>query len=377
MSRAPNVHFMQLAIEQAEIAEGRTTPNPPVGAVITRDGYAVAKGYTHPPGGAHAEIDALHNWDGERPEDCALYVTLEPCCTTGRTPPCTDALIASKIRRVYVGTLDPSPEASGKGIEILRQHGIEVHVGTLQPECDHLIKPFRKHIQEGLPFVGVKWAMTLDGRIATKSGDSKWISSEQSRDFVHQLRNRFDTIMVGTGTLIADDPRLTTRIQDGRDAHRIILDTHLKGPASSTVYHLDSDARTWVFTSEKAVKEKSDLVETLSGGGNIEFIPSPLAADGYIDLQFALKEVESRGMNSILVEGGGSLIASLLEENLVDRIYTFIAPRIIGGKDALAPVLGLGVDQVADAIQLRPVETRAFGIDTLLVSDVIKAHKPS
>jgi len=354
--------YMKRAIELAKRALGRTSPNPVVGAVIVQDGQIVGEGYHLLAGTPHAEIHALLK-AGERAKGGTLYVTLEPCCHHGKTPPCVDAIIASGIRRVVAAVEDPNPQVSGQGIAKLRSAGIEVEVGVLREEAGRANEFFFKFITTGLPFVAVKTAMTLDGKIATRTGDSRWITGETARRFVHELRNIYDAVLVGVGTVIKDNPMLNTRlnVENKRDPIRIILDGKLEIPMDSQVVLTANHQYTLVVTSRKVdagritVLEETG-VEVLQVGDNPEEIPlGPL-----------LKELARLGITSILVEGGGQVNASFFEAGLVDKVYWFVAPKICGGKRAPTPVEGTGVEVMDEAIRLKQVQLEQFDDDILI-----------
>lgn len=362
--------FMLKALELARMGLGRTAPNPPVGAVLVRDGRIVGEGYHPAAGEPHAEIFALRAAGGlARGAD--LYVTLEPCCHTGRTGPCTEAILAAGVARVFVGTVDPNPKVAGKGLALLRNAGIEVSVGLHEPECRRLIAPFAKHVQSGLPYVVYKAAMTLDGQTAAASGDAKWISCEKSRELVHMLRNQVDGIMVGSGTVNMDNPKLTTRLQKpGRDPVRIILDGSLATSPQADVYSRLSAAGSILVTASGHTEEQ--LRPFLAAG--VEVIKVRHHAEG-LDLREAMAELGKRNLPYILLEGGSRLAASMLKAGLVDRVMFFIAPKLAGG-EGRGLFAGAGVDTIAEAFALKQLEARQVDCDILIEGEVQHVYRP-
>ena len=346
---------MRRALELARRAVGVSSPNPPVGAVVARDGEVVGEGWTRPPGQAHAEIVALQN-AGDRARGATLYVTLEPHNFHGRTPPCTQKIIDAGITEVYAATLDPNPQVAGRGVTVLRDAGIAVHVGDGEDEAKELIEPHAKHITTGLPFVTVKFAASLDGKIATRTGDSKWITGEESRAYVHQLRAASDAIMAGINTGLADDPQLTARNPDGttlpRQPLRVIVDSRGRIPHDARL--LSETGNTLVAVAESRL--------TIPG---VEIVSLP-ASDGKVDLNALMHELGRREMTSVLVEGGGTLIGSLFDLRLVDKVVAFIAPVIIGGQSAPSPVGGQGAERMANTLRLSRVALQHFGDDVAI-----------
>ena len=346
---------MQRALELARQAVGVSSPNPPVGAVVARDGENVGEGWTMPPGQAHAEIVALQN-AGDRARGATLHVTLEPCSHHGRTPPCTQSIIDAGISQVYASTLDPNPQVAGRGVTILREAGIAVHVGEGEGEAKELIEPHAKYITTGVPLVTVKFAASLDGKIATRTGDSRWITGEESRAYVHQLRAASDAIMVGINTVLADDPQLTARNPDGttlpRQPLRVIVDSRGRIPLTARL--LSEPGDTLVTVAESGLEIP---------GAQVVSIPAP---DGRVDLAALMQELGSREITSVFVEGGGTLIGSLFDLRLVDKVIAFVAPVIVGGQSAPSPVGGLGAERMADALRLSRVKLQQFGDDVAI-----------
>jgi diaminohydroxyphosphoribosylaminopyrimidine deaminase/5-amino-6-(5-phosphoribosylamino)uracil reductase len=323
-----------------------------VGAVVVRDGEIVGEGYTQPPGQAHAEVVALQA-ASDQARGATLYVTLEPHSFHGRTPPCTDRIIAAGIIQVYVATLDPNPQVAGRGVTILRDAGITVHVGENEAEAKELIEPHAKYITTGLPFVTVKYAASLDGKIATRTGDSKWITGPESRAYVHQLRAASDAIMAGINTVLADDPQLTARKSDGstlpRQPLRVIVDSRGRTPPTARL--LSEPGHTLIAVAEQNLNISGDDVVSMPN------------MDGKVDLAELMQELGRREITSVFVEGGGTLIGSLFDLRLVDKVIAFIAPVIIGGQSALSPVGGLGAENMSDALRLSRVKLQRFGDD--------------
>lgn len=352
--------YMELALTLARAAEGRTWPNPMVGAVVVREGRIVGMGAHLQAGTPHAEVHAL-NMAGERAKEGTLYVTLEPCSHYGRTPPCVERVIASGIRRVVVATLDPNPQVSGRGVKRMRQAGIEVEVGLCEAQAQELNEVFFHYITKKRPFVIVKTAMTLDGKIATESGDSRWVSGPQAREYVHRLRDRVDAILVGIGTVLADDPLLTTRLPEGgKNPLRIVVDTHLRIPERARVLDV-TEAATLIACGHHAPVDK---MERLRSRG-VEVMPLP-ERGGRVDLSALLKALGEKEIACLLVEGGAEINGSLLMEGLIDQVITFLAPKLIGGK-GLSPYAGKGFAQMSDACELTRVRMEAFGEDWTVI----------
>lgn len=355
-------YFMKRALELAARALGRTSPNPVVGAVIVKDGKVVGEGYHARAGTAHAEVVALQQ-AGEAARDGVMYVTLEPCNHKGKTPPCTEAVIGAGIRTVYAAILDPNPLVAGKGVKRLQDAGIEVHTGLLEQEAARLNEFFFKFITTGMPFVAVKTAMSLDGKIATRSGDSKWITGEPAREFVHRLRDQYDAILVGIGTVLADNPRLNTRLasKPGRDPVRLIVDGRLEVPLDSNVVQTARQQKTVIYCSMHADRTRIEALKALG----VDVVPTT-ENEEKIPLETILRDVAQRGLTSVLIEGGSRMNAYAFEHNLVDKVFWFIAPRIIGGAKAIPPVAGRGAETVAEALVLRNTELTTWGDDLLI-----------
>jgi diaminohydroxyphosphoribosylaminopyrimidine deaminase / 5-amino-6-(5-phosphoribosylamino)uracil reductase len=353
--------LMAEAIALAAQADFHTSPNPMVGALVVRDGAVVARGFHRRAGEDHAEVVALRE-AGEAARGADLYVTQEPCTHFGRTPPCTDAVVAAGVRRVVVGMRDPDPRVDGRGVAALRQAGIAVVERVLADRVRKLNEFFVKHATTGLPFVTAKFAMSLDGRIATHGGESKWITSEEAREQVHHLRHAHDAILVGANTVLRDDPNLTTRLPGGagRSPLRVVVDSRLRVPVDARIFAQESGA-VLVATSDRARGER--LREFEQRDVPVVVLPSSEGRVGLVDL---LRHLGGRQCISLLIEGGSSMHGSAFDQRLVDRVVAFIAPRVIGGIEAPAAVGGHGVDRLDDAHPLRDVEVRQLGPDIMV-----------
>ena len=357
--------YMRRAIELAKRARGFTNPNPMVGAVIVKDGRIIGEGYHERCGELHAERNAFKNLT-ESAVGATIYVTLEPCCHYGKTPPCTEAIIENGIAKVVIGSRDPNPLVSGKGAKLLREHGIEVVEDFLREECDKLNPIFFHYITKKLPYVTLKYAMSADGKIATKTGESKWITGDEARQEVQYLRHESMAIMVGIGTVLSDDPMLNVRIDGLKSPVRVICDSHLQIPVDSKIVKTAKDIRTILafaepedagITEDFAAKKKALTdagVELLSVGS------------GRVDLRELMLKLGEMGIDSVLVEGGGTLNDSLRAAGLVNRVYVYIAPKIIGGSGAKSPVSGEGIDRLSDALLLKLVSVKQIGEDVRL-----------
>lgn len=356
--------FMQSALELAAIAEGRTRPNPAVGALVVKDGRVVGEGYHPAAGQAHAEIFALRQ-AGAKAVGSTLYVTLEPCCHTGRTGPCADAVIAAGIVRVVVATTDPNPLVSGRGLARLRQAGIAVETGVLETAARRLIAPFAKHVTTGLPLVVLKAGMTLDGMTATASGDSQWITNPASRILVHQLRNKVDAILVGVGTVQQDNPLLTTRLAEGgRNPLRVVVDSQLRIPEDALLLETGPDCQTLIVTTAAASPAKRQRL--LDRGVQILQVETDQAR---VNLLQMLTFLGQKGMQSLLLEGGGTLNHAMLHAGLVDRVMFFLAPKLIGGLGQ-GVFSGPGVVNLADVFTLGDLRSRMIDGDILVEGEI-------
>lgn len=359
--------FMKRALELAEGGRGKVNPNPMVGAVIVKAGKIVGEGYHEYFGGNHAEVNAL-NMAGERAKGAEVYVTLEPCSHFGKTPPCAKALIKAGVRRVIVAMEDPNPLVNGNGIKILRKAGIEVLSGLMKEEAEKLNEVFIKYVTKKLPFVVMKTAATLDGKISTVSGESKWISCEASREYVHNLRNNMMGIMVGIGTIMKDNPLLTTRLKKkkGKSPTAIILDSNLRLDLHSRVLDTIAERKIIVATCEGGNKDKLRLLK----GMGISVIETP-AAFKKVDLNYLMRSLGEAGIDSILLEGGSTLNFSCLKEKVVDKVMCFISPKIVGGEAAKTSVGGAGIELLSNAVKIKDMGFNTIGQD-ILVEGYIK-----
>ncbi len=360
--------YMALALELAERGRGWVNPNPLVGAVIVKEGKIISEGWHARYGEAHAEAKAIRNAT-ESVEGATLYVTLEPCAHFGKTPPCAQTIVAHKIAKVVIGMRDPNPLVSGKGIEILKANGIEVTVGLMATECMAQNEVFIKYITRKIPFVLLKTAMTLDGKIASISGDAKWISGVESRRYVHEIRQSMSGIMVGIGTVLNDDPELTVRLEGIRPSHpvRIVVDSLARTPIQSKVMQNLDRIKTIVATTQAAPEEKVKALE--EKGANVWRLP---LANGHVDLQALMIRLGEAKIDGIMLEGGSELNFSFLESGLVDKVMVFIAPKIIGGSDAKTPVGGRGLNFMRDAIALDRMTVQKIDQDVVIEGYVVK-----
>ena len=349
---------MRRAIKLAR--KGNASPNPQVGCVIVKKGKIIAEGYHKKAGLPHAEVDGLKKLKKNEAQGSTMYVTLEPCCHFGRTPPCTDAIIKAGVKKVYAAMKDPNSLVSGKGMRKLKKAGIKVDVGLLEKDAIKLNEAYIHHAKTGLPFATLKTAMSLDGKIATSTGESKWITSEKAREKVHEIRSRTDAILVGVGTVITDNPQLTSRIKGGRDPLRIIVDSRLRIPLNANVF---KDGKIVVATTLKHNKTKKRQLD--AKGVDVWVVQE---RDGHLDLADLMRVLGEVGVTSVLIEGGGEVNASALEAGIVNKIMFFIAPKIIGGRDAKTPVEGNGIKKIKDALKLENTVIEKIGDDFLVTS---------
>ncbi|HEX7365306.1 MAG TPA: bifunctional diaminohydroxyphosphoribosylaminopyrimidine deaminase/5-amino-6-(5-phosphoribosylamino)uracil reductase RibD [Dehalococcoidia bacterium] len=356
--------FMECALSLAGLALGYTSPNPAVGAVVVRDGVVAGLGHTQPPGSEHAEVMALRQ-AGQRAKGATMYVTLEPCAHQGRTPPCTEAIIDAGISEVHVALADPNPLVSGKGLKALKAAGIRIFVGQYEDRAREINEGYIKYITTGIPFVIAKFAMSLDGKIATKTGDSKWISGEESLKFVHYLRHAVDAIMVGANTVVIDDPQLTARGCSGKGGRtklqplRVIVDGKGRTPTSARIFK-EPGKTLMAVAKPLGAKATEGLKQT--GAEIVELS----AEKGVIDLKQLLALLGKREVTSVMVEGGSHLFGSLFDNNLVDKVLAFVTPIIIGGDRAMSAVGGSGVKKMADALKLKRIKIMEFGDDIMI-----------
>jgi diaminohydroxyphosphoribosylaminopyrimidine deaminase / 5-amino-6-(5-phosphoribosylamino)uracil reductase len=357
-----DIFYMKMALDLAERGIGYTSPNPMVGAVVVKDGKIVGKGWHQIPGGPHAEVYALDD-AGPKGKDGDLYVTLEPCNHHGKTPPCTEKIIESGIRRVIMAMTDPNPDVAGGGAQRLEKAGIKVDSGVCETEARRLIEFFTKYVTTKRPFVILKIAATLDARIATRTGDSKWVTGEASRKYVHELRHAVDAILVGVNTVKADDPQMTTRLEGkkGVDARRIILDTHLSIPEDAKVLHNASPSDTIIITGNSVSLEKIMRIEK-TGAQILE----AKIKDHLIDLNDLMVRLGQMRITSLLIEGGSRVAASALKAGIVDKICFFYAPKILGGNDGVPMFSGPGPDLMRQSIVVKNISVRRFDEDVMI-----------
>lgn len=357
-----DVEFMRRALLLAENGVGKTNPNPLVGAVIVKGGRIIGEGWHEKYGQAHAEVNAVKN-AVENVEAATVYVTLEPCCHYGKTPPCTQMLIENKVKRVVIGILDPNPLVAGKGVQKLKDAGIEVTVGVLEPECQKLNEVFFHYIKKRHPFVVLKGAMSLDGKIATPSGESKWITGEEARSDVQLLRNRYSAIMVGVDTVIKDNPELTCRLEEGRNPVRIILDSSLRIPLESKVLTDQERKSTLIACTKRASPERVEHIENL--GARVLHCKS---LNGHIDLEDLMGKLSELSIDSILLEGGATVNDSAISQGIVNKVVLYVAPKIIGGETSKTFVGGLGVSRLDQAYPLRIESLERVGEDLKIIA---------
>lgn len=358
--------YMRLAMQLAGNAIGRTSPNPLVGAVIVKDNRVVGCGWHRKAGTPHAEVHAL-NQAGELAQGADVYVTLEPCAHYGKTPPCAKALVEAKVKNVYGGLLDVNPKVAGKGFKILEDAGIHVEYGFLQDELRKQNEVFFKWIEHKKPFIVLKAAMTLDGKIATATGQSKWITNETSRAYGYKLRDIYDGIMVGINTVIEDNPMLTARVDGGKNPIRIVVDSSLKIDINANVVQ-DKSAKTIIATTDKADKDKILKLQAQ----DVDVIVVDKDKNDKVDIEKLLDILGQQNICSILVEGGATLSGSFVAKKLVDKVYFFIAPKIVGGKEAKTPVAGTGILNLQEALALKDIQIEKLEEDILITGRVDK-----
>ena len=357
---------MRLALDLARKAEGKTSPNPVVGAVIVKSGKIIAKGYHKKAGSPHAEIIALRK-AGRKSIGADLYVNLEPCCHHGKTPPCTEAIIAAGIKRVVLGIRDPNPLVRGKGIRFLKKQGIEVDVGILKRDCKEVNETFIKYITTGRPWVILKSALSLDGKVATLTGDSRWISGPKAREYAHQLRSKVDAVLVGAETVRVDDPRLTVRLNKKgiRNPVRVVVAGKQPIPVSSKIFNNALRERViCATTASQSLSQKKKL--QLKG---VELLSMKYKRKK-VDLSLLMDKLGKMGITSIMIEGGAEISGDALKEKIVDKVIYFIAPKIIGGKRAPGPVGGQGISKLKDFIQLKDMSVAKLGDDFVIEAKI-------
>ena len=355
--------FMRRALELAKQGEASTNPNPMVGAVVVKNGRIVSNAFHRRAGSLHAEAIALRK-AGKKAKSATLYVNLEPCSHIGRTLPCTDAIIKSRIKKVYCAMKDPNPLNDGRGIKVLKKNNIKVDVGLLKDDARKLNAVFVKYIAKNMPFVTLKMAESLDGKIATRVGDSKWITSKTSRDYGHRLRSEVDAVLVGINTVLEDNPLLTSRRR--RSPIKVVLDPDLRISEYARIFSKKSPSLSIIAISKRSLAKKTNIekIERLNKKGIL--VISCSGKNGRIDLGIFLKELAELEIAHLLVEGGGDTAAGFIEKGLVDRVLFFIAPKIIGGRDAITPVEGYGVDKVKKALRLKGIEVERLNEDILI-----------
>jgi len=353
--------YMRMALRLAEKGRGRTSPNPLVGAVVVKNNKVISRGWHRKAGEPHAEAIALKK-AGAAAQGATLYVTLEPCSHLNkRTPPCAPLVVASGVKRVVVAMIDPNPQVSGNGLKALRKAHIDVSTGVCEAEANQLNQAFVKHVTTGMPFVTLKIAQTLDGRIATSRGESKWITGEDARLEGHRLRDQHDAILVGVNTVLQDDPSLTARFPGARDPIRIIVDSKLRTPATAKVVTQRSAAKTLIATLDTASKDR--MVELLDAGAEILLTPAKQAR---VDLKQLMKMLGTFGITSVLIEGGAEVNASALKAGMVDRVVLFVAPMLMTGRDSLCSIGGSSPVRLKDAVKLRDLEFTRIGSDVMV-----------
>jgi diaminohydroxyphosphoribosylaminopyrimidine deaminase / 5-amino-6-(5-phosphoribosylamino)uracil reductase len=352
--------WMRRALELAERGRGWVEPNPLVGAVLVRDGKVVGEGWHRRYGEAHAEVNALAA-AGDAAHGATLYVTLEPCCHQGKTPPCTDAILRAGVGRVVAAMSDPFPPVAGKGADLLRAAGVPVEFGIGEAAARRLNVPYLTLLAIGQPYVHAKWAMTLDGKIATRTGDSKWISNEASRRLAHKLRGRMDAVIVGIGTALADDPQLTARPPGPRTAVRIILDSNCRLSVGSALAKTAREVPTLVAATTEAPSERVTALRAL--GCEVLTLP---AANGHTDVKSLLAELGRRRFTNVLVEGGSAILGAFHDAGAIDEVHVFIAPRLVGGAEARTPIGGKGVEKIAKALALTEMRVEVVDGDIVV-----------
>ncbi len=364
MAVADDIRLMEEALSLAQRAAGRTSPNPLVGALVVADGRVVGRGFHPKAGEPHAEVLALREAGG-RARGATVYVTLEPCAHAGRTGPCTEALVDAGVGRVIAAMVDPDPQVDGKGIARLRQAGVVVEVGVLEAQARRINEFYIKHRRTGLPFITLKWAMSLDGKIGAQRGTATAITGDDARRYAHELRNVYDAVLVGVQTVLADDPQLTCRLPGGmpagRDPLRVVVDSHLRVPPSARVVTGTSEAKTLLVTTAAAPGERVEVLRR----ARVEVLVQEHTGER-VCLRSLCEELGRRGILSVLIEGGGTVNASALTEGIVDKVIALIAPRLIGGAEAPTPVDGVGLAEVGRSVRLRDVRVVSLGEDVAI-----------
>lgn len=364
-----DIKYMKRALKLAEKGEAGVSPNPMVGAVIVKNDRIVGEGYHKFYGGPHAEVYALEK-AGEEALGADIYLTLEPCSHYGKTPPCANKLVSSGIKKAVVAMVDPNPEVAGKGLDILREAGIEVELGLMSEKAKELNEVFIKFITDEYPYIYLKKAQTLDGYIASNTGDSKWITNKEARLEGHKLRHKVDAVMVGIGTVLSDNPSLTTRLEDrdGIDSLRIILDPELEVPLSAKIINQKSEANTLIIAGKEVLEKKVSKYNKLKSKNQVDIITFALNKNKFLPIRKILKMLHQKKISSILVEGGAKLSHSFLHEELIDKLYYFIAPKIYGGSDGIASFCGKGPELMSDAKNIEIIENKKLGDNFLFIA---------
>ena len=353
-------YYMNIALQLAKSVEGQTTPNPPVGAVIVKDGVIIGMGAHLKSGEAHAEVIALQ-MAGEKAKDATIYVTLEPCSHTGKTPPCADAIITKQLKRVVIASIDQHEQVAGRGIKKLRKAGIEVEQGILADETNALYTMFFHYIKNKTPYVTLKTAMTLDGKIATVDGESQWITGDKAREDVHIYRHLHDAILVGIGTVLTDNPKLTTRLPHGKNPIRVILDTHLRTPLDAHII-TDEEAPTWIFVGNQVSNEKIQLYEAYE---QVRIMPM---SEQEINIKNVLQCLGKNQITSVFVEGGALINGAFLKAEYINQFIVYIAPKVFGGEHAKTSIAGDGIAKIKDALALQISTIEMIGDDIKLIA---------
>ncbi|MBF0123804.1 MAG: bifunctional diaminohydroxyphosphoribosylaminopyrimidine deaminase/5-amino-6-(5-phosphoribosylamino)uracil reductase RibD [Magnetococcales bacterium] len=361
-------HHMRQALRLAARAAGRVHPNPMVGCVIVQQGEVVGQGWHHRAGAAHAEVEALRH-AGDRARGATVYVTLEPCVHYGRTPPCAPALLAAAVARVVVAMIDPNPMVAGQGVAALRAAGVEVTLGCCQQEAEQLNAAFVSWVTRGRPLVTLKAALSLDGKMATESGESRWITGSAARQWAHRLRDRHDLVMTGIGTVLSDDPRLNCRLSAGRDPIRLVVDSQLRLPDHAAILSSSTTAPLWLASTEQADRDRWSLLQQQMTVNGSRLISCRATAAGRVDLADLLVQLAAAGITSVLCETGSCLSGALLAQQLVDRVALFLAPRLVGGHAAIG-LLASGVARLVQTPWIQDMEMRPLGDDVLVMGSV-------
>lgn len=356
-----NEQIMNQCIELARLGEGRVSPNPLVGAIVVdKNGQIKGKGFHQRYGEAHAEVNAISEAGDDACEGGTIYVSLEPCSHYGKTPPCADLIISKKFKKVVVGMTDPNPKVAGNGIKKLIEAGITVETGILEEKCKKLNEIFIKHISEKKPFIAIKTASTIDGKIASKTGSSKWITSALAREEVQRLRNKYDAILTGSGTIIADNPSLNCRTKNGRNPIRVIIDSKLRTSPDSKAY-INDDTRIIIATTSEAIEKNANHYPK-----HVEFLDCPVTSEDKLNLKSLAEKLYQKELYSIMIEAGGNLCGGFIKEGLVDKFYFFIAPKILGDNSGLSLVDGYNISDINESLNIKFGEIQKFPPDIMI-----------